>query len=148
MMIEVLLTALALSIAAPEAEPAMPQTNENAEMMRQLGSGGLSGKALAEAIDKAAVHPLGSLGNPVRTDRPVGERAYLGKLRCADGSAPSYLRAGNVGVGVYGYIIDHYQVTCPSQPAVSVYMDMDHVHEESRPVPGFIMAGEAPLPTS
>ena len=131
--------------AAQEAEP---QTNEQAEMMRSLGGGGLTGGELAKAIAAASAHPLGSKENPVRSDMPRGERAYLDKLRCADGSAPAYGRLGNVGPGVYGYIVDHYQVTCAGQAPVSVYMDMYHSHVESRPIPGFTMAGDPAPPTS
>lgn len=141
---------MALSVlAAPAAaRQEQPRTNQQAETMRAIGLPGLTGSRLAEAIAAADAHPLGSKENPVRSNMPQGERAYLDKLRCADGSAPAYVRLGNIGVGAFGYVVDHYQVTCEGQPGVSVMMDMYHDHEESRPVPGFTLAAAAPLPTS
>jgi hypothetical protein len=70
---------------------------------------------------------------------PVGERAYLARLRCSDGNAPAFERAGSVGAGPYGKIMDLYHLKClTGQPATaSVYMDMYHDHVEDRPVPGF-----------
>ena len=40
-------------------------------------------RALVAAAD---AHPLGTLENPVRVGGPDGERAYLARLRCADGA--------------------------------------------------------------
>jgi hypothetical protein len=110
-------------------------------MMR--GESALQGKKLDKAIARAEAHPLGSLENPVRASMPPGQHAYLAQLRCSDGQAPAFRRAGNVGVGVFGNIIDHYVLRCATgEPAeASVYMDMYHRgHTESRAVPGFTMA--------
>ncbi len=92
-----------------------------------------------EAKADAAGIPLGNEQNPVRTNMPEGERAYLERLRCSDGNAPAFERAGSVGEGPYGKIMDLYQLKCLSgQPATaSVYMDMYHDHVENRPIPGF-----------
>ncbi|MEN3747995.1 hypothetical protein TPR58_12535 [Sphingomonas sp. HF-S3] len=68
---------------------------------------------------------------------PEGERAYLGRLRCKDGAAPAYDRAGSMGEGPFGFIIDLYKVTCAAESPVDVYMDMYHDGPENRPVPGF-----------
>lgn len=86
----------------------------------------------------AAAHPLGSERNPVRANMPYGQRAYLDRLRCADGQAPSYHRAGSSGSGPYGSIVDMYVVQCgdDGEPVV-VWMDMYHRHVEQEPVPGF-----------
>ncbi len=83
--------------------------------------------------------PLGSEANPVRANMPVGQRAYLDRLRCSDGSAPDYERVGNYGSGPYGSIIDGYQVDCgDSAPGeVLIFMDMYHRHVENEAVPGF-----------
>lgn len=132
-------TALAfLTLVVPTsaaAEP--PKTNEAAAMMRSFGSGGSTGKALEQAIAKAAAHPLGSKDNPVRADMPDGERAYLARLRCPDGRAPAYERSGSTGVGPYGYILDVYAVTCAGKAPQSIFLDMYHRHVEAAPVPGF-----------
>jgi hypothetical protein len=111
------------------------------------GRSAMQGKKLAKAIERAAAHPLGSAENPVRTEMPQGQRAYLARLRCADGKAPKFFREGNFGIGVYDNIVDGYRVTCEgSEPASSlIYMDMYHGgHVETAAVPGFVIM---PLPT-
>lgn len=131
---------LALAGAAMFAvSPARAQghkKNEARDMMRSFG-GGLTGKELEAAIAEAEKSPLGSKENPVRENQPEGQHRYLSRLRCADGSRPAFDRAGNVGEGVFGYIVDLYQVTCKGQSAVEVYIDMYHDGPENRPIPGF-----------
>lgn len=103
----------------------------------------VSGKELAKLIEAAKAHPLGSEQNPVRADMPGGQRAYLNRLRCADGKRPTYVRVGSFGLGVYQRIIDGYEVTCKdSTPEKSmIYMDMYHPgHKEPAAVPGFTIA--------
>ncbi|WP_073974267.1 hypothetical protein [Erythrobacter donghaensis] len=100
----------------------------------------VGGKELAKLVEKAQAHPLGAKENPVRADMPGGQRAYLARLRCADGKAPTYRRVGNFGIGVYERIIDGYEVLCEgSTPAKSmIFMDMYHPgHKEPAAVPGF-----------
>lgn len=105
------------------------------------GQSQTQGAALDAALADASQHPLGSSENPVRAEMPAGQRAYLNRLRCADGSAPSYNRVGNFGVGVYGNIVDGYQVTCAGSEPKMVVMDMYHQgYVEDRPVPGFTIA--------
>ncbi len=133
---------LAIGGAALLAVPAQAQkvSNPARDMMQTLGSPGLRGKALDEAIRRAEAQPLGSAENPIRENQPQGEHAYLARLRCADGSRPSASRDGNVGDGIYGNIVDLYTVTCAGQPAVKLYMDMYQDGPETRPVPGFTMS--------
>ncbi len=100
----------------------------------------VSGKELAKLVEAAQAHPLGSEQNPVRADMPGGQRAYLNRLRCADGKRPAYFRVGSFGLGVYDRIIDGYEVTCKdSTPEKAmIYMDMYHPgHKEPAAVPGF-----------
>ncbi len=100
----------------------------------------LTGKALDKALAEAEVHPLGSAKNPVRVFEPTGQRDYLARLRCADGRRPDFVRKGNVGIGVFGNIIDLYDVNCHSAAPgrVDVYMDMYFTGAgEQRPIPGF-----------
>lgn len=94
----------------------------------------------ASIATRQASKPFGSAENPVRADMPVGQRAYLSRLRCANGRAPTFERMGSFGAGPYGSIIDGYSVSCGgSTPAQSeVYMDMYHAgHVEAAAVPGF-----------
>jgi len=100
----------------------------------------MSPAELKKAIAAAQAFPLGSKNNPVRSDMPRGEEAYLKRLRCSDGTAPKFDRAGDVGPGPYGGILDLYEVRCASgQPAKSdVYVDMYHPgYQEPQPVQGF-----------
>jgi hypothetical protein len=100
---------------------------------------------LAKLIEAAQAYPLGSQKNPVRVHMPKGERSYLERLRCANGMRPTFKRIGTFGYGVYGRIIDGYEVLCEgSTPAKSmIYMDMYHGgHRESAAVPGFTIAPE------
>ena len=107
------------------------------------GQSQTSGSKLDRAIAAAAKHPFGSQKNPVRAAMPQGQHAYLRRLRCGDGQAPSFDRVGNYGIGVYGNIIDGYSVDCGNAAPgkVEIFMDMYHSgYVENRPVPGFTIA--------
>jgi hypothetical protein len=122
---------------------ALPAATQDATDI--LGNKIVSGKKLAKLIEAAQAHPLGSKENPVRADMPAGQRAYLNRLRCANGKRPAYNRVGNFGKGPYQRIIDGYEVVCEgSTPAKSmIYMDMYHGgYRESAAVPGFTIAPE------
>ena len=95
---------------------------------------------LSEALAKAEKHPLGARENPVRADMPRGQRAYLARLRCKNGQAPTYERVGNFGAGVFGSIIDGYDVRCEGSEPRRTIVSMDMYfsgYVESRPVNGF-----------
>ena len=134
-----------LLLAAMAAATACATTSEPDLDRALAGESQVSGSALDRRIAAAERHPLGTRDNPVRVEMPAGQHAYLARLRCADGRAPTFSRIGNVGIGVYGNIVDAYRVNCgearPGQ--VEVFMDMYHRgHVENRPVPGFaIVAG-------
>ena len=135
---------------APEAagaEATQPaQQDEGSALARMLsGRSAIEGEALEAKVEEASAFPLGSQKNPVRAQMPQGQRAYLSRLRCADLSRPSYVREGSFGVGVYGNIIDAYEVTCEdSGPAkVRVFMDMYHAgFVETNAIPGFGIVNE------
>ena len=105
------------------------------------GESMVKGKDLEQAIAEADTQSLGSEKNPVRAQMPQGQRAYLARLRCSDGAAPDFYRIGSFGVGVFGNIVDAYDVTCAdgaTPEKTKVYMDMYHRgYVEDRPVPGF-----------
>ena len=130
----VLVMAALLGVAGCASAP----ESDMSDLMSFMGavSTAESARVAASLADK----PLGSAGNPVRADMPAGQRAYLSRLRCANGRAPTFERRGNMGPGPYGSIIDAYSVTCAgSSPADSVvHMDMYHAgHVEAAAVPGF-----------
>lgn len=108
-----------------------------------MSGGRAKGADLQARIAKASQRPLGSQANPIRVNMPPGQHAYLRRLRCADGSAPSFERVGNFGPGVFGSIVDGYQVACAGgdpKPGVLV-MDMYHPdHDETAAPPGYTLA--------
>lgn len=138
-MIGLRLTLAALILGAPGL--AVAQDGAAARrMMKELGADTLSGKKLDQAVEKAKEHPFGSVQNPVRADGPQGQRAYLQRLRCEDGTAPRFERRGSAGTGPYGTILDIYSVVCAGAgmvPVHLVYIDMYHDYIEAAPIPGF-----------
>jgi hypothetical protein len=126
------------TLAMAVSVPAVVQAQDFMEMFG--GRKAPAGKDLEKLIAEAQAHPLGSKENPVRADMPGGQRAYLNRLRCDDGARPTYNRVGSFGAGVYGRIIDGYEVLCKdSAPEKSmIFMDMYHPgHQEAGAVPGF-----------
>jgi len=131
---------IALALAACASEPAEKQDDDALSFEDLMSGGRLKDAALQTALKAAEAFPLGSEKNPVRTDMPPGQQAYLRRLRCADGNAPAFRRIGNMGGGVFGSIVDAYDVRCEgSTPASStIMMDMYFPgHVETRAVAGF-----------
>ena len=88
-------------------------------------------------IAAAAAFPLGSAENPVRVGGPEGERGYLSRLRCSDGSTPRLGGRSDRGVGAFGSIVAAYRLDCGAA-AAELVMDMYHgEHVEDRAPPGF-----------
>jgi hypothetical protein len=96
------------------------------------------------AETNANTRVLGSKKAPVRCDKPGGEHAYLRRLRCPNGKAPSYNRVGSMGYGGHGNIVDLYSVKCAGTGEThKIYMDMYHPgYVEKRAVAGFTLAKE------
>lgn len=134
--------AAAFILAAPAAaqKPGLGErTMSPQQMMRELGVGP-DADDIAEAVAAAEAHPLGSMQNPVRVGGPDGERAYIARLRCADGNAPRVGMRANAGIGAFGSIVDVYPLDCgPAAPGrIELIMDMYHdEHRENRAPPGF-----------
>jgi len=98
---------------------------------------------LGAALKEAERHKLGTEENPVRADMPAGQRAYLARLRCNDGAPPTWSRVGNLGSGVFGSIVDQYDLRCEGAhpPRTIIVMDMYFKgHVEARPIDGFKIA--------
>lgn len=141
-----ILTLSAMGAAAMTVSGCTTTANQNSgqSVLESIlaGRSTVTGADLQRRITEAERHPLGSNNNPVRAHMPQGQRAYLDRLRCSNGRAPSYTRTGNVGVGVFGNIVDLYAVTCAGGEAKAVYMDMYHQgYVERRAVPGFTIVG-------
>jgi hypothetical protein len=98
-------------------------------------------EAEAEQIAAAAArHPLGSLENPVRVGGPKGARAYIARLRCADGSRPKPGPHATGGVGAYGTVTERYPLDCGAAAPGRSALVVDYYHEEhveTRPAAGF-----------
>jgi hypothetical protein len=126
-----LFVALTVLVAAPAlAQPPREQSPAPREVLEALGAGN-SDVVIAEQIAAASAHPLGSLENPVRVAGPEGERAYLGRLRCADGKSPKIGRAAPAGVGAFGSLVDAYPLDCGAAAPGKVSLVMDKYHEEN-----------------
>ena len=137
-LIPLILVGLALAVPAHAQKP--DETEETPESLMSALGLAPDPERLREAIAAAEAHPLGSRENPVRVGGPSGERAYIARLRCADGASPRVGQRGSAGVGVFGSIIDIYPLDCGSAAPgrVSLVMDMYHSnHREDRAPPGF-----------
>ena len=126
--------------------PAAAESQQSADATLALmleGKSAVQGKELEEAIRAADAFPLGHAKNPVHVSRPAGERDYLERLRCRDGTPPAYERLGSTGNSPYGNIMDIHAVRCEgSTPAqAEIFIDMYHRgFSEPRPVPRFATA--------
>src|SRR5687768_11611228 len=99
-LIPLIFVGLALAVPAQAQKPnAAEQTPES--LINALGLAP-DPERVREAIAAAEAHPLGSRENPVRVGGPRGERAYIARLRCADGSSPRVGQRSNAGIGVFG----------------------------------------------
>jgi hypothetical protein len=87
---------------------------------------------LREALAAAEAHPLGTAQNPIRVGGPEGERAYIARLRCGDGSRPEVGQRANAGVGAFGTIVDIYPLDCGRAAPGRFQLVMDMYHEEHR----------------
>jgi hypothetical protein len=65
--------------------------------------------------------------NPVPVSFVWGEQAYLEALRCGCGVGFSFKRAGSVGLGPDGHILDLYELVCANGVHhASPFFDMYH----------------------
>jgi hypothetical protein len=131
-----LITAPAAAMQKPGDRTAPPE-----EILAQMGLG-VSDEELARSIAEASRHQLGTTANPVRVGGPVGERAYIARLRCSDGTAPKVGSRSSAGAGAFGTIVDVYPLDCGSSGPgrFDLVMDMYHdEHSEDRAPAGFVI---------
>jgi hypothetical protein len=131
--------AAGLANAAAANDKIGARTTSPEQLLEELGPDG-SDAELERAVAAAAAHPLGSLQNPVRVGGPQGERAYIARLRCGDGSRPKVGERSDGGVGAFGTIVDLYPLDCGAAAPgrFGLVMDMYHAeHREERAPAGF-----------
>ena len=132
--------AFAFALAAPAfAQRPGDRTTSPEAMVAQLDQTSPEDEMRA-LIAAADAHPLGSAGNPIRVAGPDGERAYLARLRCADGSAPRIGARSEAGVGAYGSVVAGYEVGCAAAAGRLVFDMYQAEHVETRPPAGFTLA--------
>lgn len=124
---------LALAVAAPASAQSKigERTAPPEDVLGMLGLG-VSDEELDRAVAEAAAFPLGTEKNPVRVGGPDGERAYIARLRCGDGSRPKVGQRGNAGVGAFGTIVDVYPLDCGNSAPGRFALVMDMYHEEHK----------------
>jgi hypothetical protein len=137
-----------LLAAALAASPAAAQKPGDRTATPQQVLGDLAPEdpiAEAERIAAAAAaHPLGTPENPVRVGGPEGARAYISRLRCADGSRPQVGARSTGAVGAYGTLTERYPLDCGAAAPGRVAVAFDFYHEEhneTRPAAGFVLDG-------
>jgi hypothetical protein len=140
--VRLLVTALAASLFATPAaaEPKVGERTITPEKLLESFGPGSSNEEVDEAVAAAAAFPLGSAQNPVRVGGPEGERAYIARLKCADGSRPQVGQRSSAGTGAFGSIVDAYPLDCGAAAPgrTTIVMDMYHdEHREDRAPAGF-----------
>jgi hypothetical protein len=135
------LAAIAVAASA-SAKPPREESPAPRDMLAAVGSGN-SDAEIARAIAAAQAHPLGSAENPIRVGGPEGARAYVQRLRCADGSAPKVGSQAPGGVGGYGSVLALFPVDCGAAAPGKAELRVDIYHEEhaeTRAPAGFRLA--------
>jgi hypothetical protein len=134
-----ILAAAALAAAPAAAQKLGARTSTPDQVLGQEAT--LDPIAEAEQIAAAAAaHPLGTEKNPVRVGGPEGARAYIARLRCADGSSPQVGARSSGGVGAYGTLTERYPLDCGRAAPGRTILAFDFYHQEHverRPAPGF-----------
>jgi hypothetical protein len=137
------LIAAILLLASPalaQHEPRVGARTTSPEAMVAQMNPASPEEEMSRLIAAADAHPLGSLDNPVRVAGPEGERAYLARLHCADGSAVRVGARREAGVGPYGSVDGGYEVICGQQASRIVFDMYQEEHQETRAPAGFTLA--------
>jgi hypothetical protein len=133
------LAAAALLAAPAAAQKLGARTASPEQLLGQMAAADPEGE-MEQIAAAAAAHPLGTLENPVRVGGPEGARAYIARLRCADGSRPKPGGHSPGAAGAYGSVTELYRLDCGAAAPgrVSLVIDLYHAeHVETRAATGF-----------
>ncbi|MFL6859098.1 MAG: hypothetical protein ACJ8EB_14500 [Allosphingosinicella sp.] len=137
---------ISLTLAAPPALAAPDKLGKRTAPPEKSFAGigeGSADAALEAEIAAASAFPLGSLQNPVRVEGPDGARAYVARLRCADGKAPAAAAGRPGGTGAFGSVTELVALDCGAAAPDRAEIRFDLYHEghvEDRAPTGFTLA--------
>jgi len=132
---------IALASASPAAAQRLGARTTSPETMVSQMNPRSPEEEMRQLIAAADAHPLGTARNPVRVAGPEGERAYLGRLRCANGSNAAIGARSTGGVGAYGSLVAAYDVTCGGERHRIVFDMYQEENVETRAPAGFTLVG-------
>lgn len=115
------------------------RTTSPSEMAAQMSNTSPEDE-MRRLIAAADAHPLGTAENPIRVAGPDGERAYLARLRCADGSSPRVGARSAAGVGAFGSVVAAFEVACSGTSQRIIFDMYQEEYVETRPPAGFTVA--------
>lgn len=118
-------------------QPGLGQRTQTPEALFREMSSETPEQEMARLVTAANAYPLGTIENPVRVGGPEGERAYLARLACEDGTSLRVGTRGDAGQGGFGSVAAAYAVACGGTTRRIVF-DMYHEgHVENRAPAGF-----------
>ena len=135
------LIAALLLLAAPALaqQPRLGARTTSPEAMVAQMNPASPEEEMSRLIAAADQHPLGTRENPIRVAGPDGERAYLARLRCADGAAARIGARHDAGIGPYGSVVGAYDVACAAGSSRIVFDMYEEEHQETRAPAGFTL---------
>lgn len=140
MRIAISLFLLASIAAAPADAQRLGERTTSPQAMAQQLNPASPEEEMRAMIAAADAHPLGTAENPIRVAGPDGERLYLARLRCADGSSPRLGARTAAGIGAYGSVVAGYEVSCAGRGTRIVFDMYQEENVETRAPAGFTMA--------
>lgn len=126
-------------LASPVAAQRLGERTTSPEAMIAQIDRSSPEEELAALVAAANAHPLGTLENPIRVGGPDGERSYLARLRCADGSSPRLGARRSAGVGAYGSVVGAVEAACGGSSGRLVFDIYHEEHVETRAPAGFTL---------
>lgn len=118
-------------------QPGLGQRTQSPEALFQGMNQENPEQEMARLVAAAEAYPLGTVENPIRVGGPEGERAFLARLSCADGTPIRIGTRSDAGMGGFGAVTTAYGIACGGTTRRLVF-DMYHQeHVENRAPPGF-----------